>query len=61
MDKYAALGGRFDMAQVNGWYERFMDVLRARGGDWGVWYPGQAAEGHGPLGSAIAAAMARDA
>lgn len=42
-------------------YERFMDVLRARGGDWAVWYPGQAAEGRGPLGSAIAAAMARDA
>ena len=42
-------------------YERFMDGLRARGGDWAVWYPGQPAEGHGPLGSAIAAAMARDA
>lgn len=42
-------------------YERFMDVLRARGGDWAVWYPGQAAEGYGPLGSAIAAAVARDA
>lgn len=41
-------------------YERFMDGLRARGGDWAVWYPGQPAEGHGPLGSAIAA-VRRDA
>ena len=41
-------------------YERFMDGLRARGGDWDVWYPGQPAEGHGPLGSAIAA-VRRDA
>lgn len=37
-----------------------MDGLRARGGDWVVWYPGQPAEGHGPLGSAIAA-VRRDA
>lgn len=41
-------------------YERFMDGLQARGGDWAVWYPGQPAEGHGPLGSAIAA-VRRDA
>lgn len=33
---------------------RFTAGLRARGGEWAVWYPGRSAEGHGPLGSAMA-------
>lgn len=42
-------------------YERFLDMLRRRGGEWAVWYPGAPALGHGALGSAIVDAVGRDA
>lgn len=41
-------------------YAPILHELHRRGGDWTFWYPGQPAEGHGPLGSAIAA-VRRDA